>query len=161
AVRPVVRGAGHERGIRPGTENVAGIAGLGEACAMAMESLDEEANRQRRLRDSLEARLGQAGFVVHGKGAARLPNTVNGRFPGVRGSALVERLRGELAFTTGSACHAGVEHASAALLAMGIPAEEALGAIRLSLGRETREEDVERAAELLIAAAAPEKIVSA
>ena len=152
-LRPLMVGAGHERGLRPGTENVAGVAGLGEACAMALESLEEEAWRQRRLRDSLEARLATGGFVVHGAGAPRLPNTVNGRFPGVRGSALMARLGEELAFSTGSACHSGEEHASAVLLAMGIPAEDALGAIRLSLGRGTTKDEIARAAELLLAAA--------
>jgi cysteine desulfurase len=149
---PLVVGAGHERGLRPGTENVAGIAGLGAACALARGDLMMEAARQRALRDWLEARLATAGFVVHGAGAERLPNTVNGRFPNVRGSALVARVP-EVAFTTGSACHAGEEHASRALLAMGIPATEALGAVRLTLGRGTTEEEIDRAAALLIEAA--------
>jgi cysteine desulfurase len=153
-IAPVVVGAGHERGLRPGTENVAGIAGLGEACALARESLAAEAERQRALRDRLEAKLGAAGFVVHGAGAERLPNTVNGRFPGVRGSALLAKVP-EIAATTGSACHAGEEHASAALTAMGIAAEDALGAVRLTLGRGTTEEEIDRAAELLVAAAKP------
>ncbi len=148
---PLLRGAGHERGLRPGTENVAGIAGLGEACALAREDLAAEASRQKALRDRLEAALGAAGFVVHGKGP-RLPNTLNGRFPGVAGSALLARVP-ELAFTTGSACHAGTEHPSAVLLAMGLAASDALGAIRLSLGRGTTEADVDRAAALLVRAA--------
>jgi cysteine desulfurase len=149
---PLLVGAGHERGLRPGTENVSGIAGLGAACALAREDLATEAPRQRALRDRLEALLAAAGFIVHGASAPRLPNTVNGRFPGVRGSALLDRVP-EVAFSTGSACHAGEEHASRALLAMGIPAGEALGAVRLTLGRETTEADVARAAGLLVAAA--------
>jgi cysteine desulfurase len=149
---PFVYGAGHERGLRPGTENVSGIAGLGAACALARGDLATEAARQRALRDRLEALLGAAGFAVHGAGAERLPNTVNGRFPGVRGSALLARVP-EVAFTTGSACHAGEEHASPVLLAMGIPAAEALGAVRLTLGRGTTEEEIDRAAALLVAAA--------
>jgi cysteine desulfurase len=149
---PVVVGAGHERGIRPGTENVAGIAGLGAACALARRDLADETARQRALRDRLEALLGEAGFVVHGASTERLPNTVNGRFPGVRGAALLARVP-EVAFTTGSACHAGEEHASRVLLAMGIPAEEALGAVRLTLGRGTTAGDIDRAAGLLVAAA--------
>jgi cysteine desulfurase len=149
---PLVVGAGHERGLRPGTENVAGIAGLGEACALAREDLDAEGARQRALRDRLEAGLGAAGFVVHGAGAERLPNTVNGRFAGVRGSAILARVP-EIAFSTGSACHAGEEHASRALLAMGIPADDALGAVRLTLGRGTTAAEIDRAVELLTAAA--------
>jgi cysteine desulfurase len=146
---PLVVGAGHERGLRPGTENVAGIAALGEACALAREDLAAEAARQTALRDELAARLGAAGFVVHGAGAERLPNTLNGRFPGVRGSALLAAAPG-LAATTGSACHAGEEHASAALTAMGLAPDDALGAVRLTLGRGTTTADVERAAALLL-----------
>jgi cysteine desulfurase len=149
---PVLVGAGHERGLRPGTENVAGIAGLGEACAIAREDLEREGARQVELRDRLIARLAAGGFVVHGAGA-RLPNTVNGRFPGVRGSALLAATP-ELAFTTGSACHAGEERPSAVLLAMGIAPADALGAIRLSIGRGTSAADVERAADALLRAAA-------
>ncbi len=149
---PVLLGAGHERGLRPGTENVAGIAGLGEACAMAREDLAAEAARQERLRDRLAALLGEGGFVVHGEGADRLPNTVNGRFARVRGASLLARVP-ELSCSTGSACHAGEERASGALLAMGLADEEAHGAIRLSLGRGTTEAEVDRAAALLLEAA--------
>jgi cysteine desulfurase len=152
-VRPVLVGAGHERGLRPGTENVAGIAGLGEACAVAREDLASEWARQRALRDRLEAKLARAGFVTHGAGAPRLPNTLNGRFPGVRGSVLLGRVP-EVAFSTGSACHAGEERPSTALTAMGLSPDHALGAVRLSIGRTTTEACVDRAAELLAAAAA-------
>jgi cysteine desulfurase len=152
AVRPVLVGASHERGLRPGTENVPAIAGLGEACALALADLAAEAAREEALRDRLLSRLAAGGFVIHGAGR-RLPNTVNGRFPGVRGSALLAAVP-EVAFTTGSACHAGTESPSEVLLAMGIPPAEALGAIRLSLGRGTTAADVERAADLLLAAAA-------
>ncbi|MEP7126965.1 MAG: cysteine desulfurase family protein [Byssovorax sp.] len=152
ALSPLLLGAGHERGIRPGTENVAGIAALGEACAMAREDLAVESARQRGLRDRLEQRLAKAGFVLHGAGARRLPNTVNGRFPGVRGDELIARVPG-VAFTTGSACHAGQMKASRVLTAMGIAAGDALGAIRLTLGRLTTEGEIESAAALLVAAA--------
>ena len=152
-IGPVVLGAGHERGLRPGTENVAGIAALGEACAMASEDLAIEASRQERLRDRLAARLAAGGFVVHGEGAPRLPNTLNGRFPWVRGSALLAALP-EIAFTTGSACHSGAETPSAILTAMGIAPEAALGAVRLTLGRDTTEAEIERAADRLLDATA-------
>ena len=151
-LKPLVLGAGHERGIRPGTENVAGIAGLGEACAMAREDLPVESARQRGLRDRLEQRLAKGGFILHGAGARRLPNTVNGRFPGVRGDELAARVPG-IAFTTGSACHAGAMKASRVLTAMGMASEDALGAIRLTLGRLTTEGEIESAAALLLAAA--------
>lgn len=149
ALSPVLVGAGHERGLRPGTENVPAIAALGEACAAALEDLEAEARRQEALRDRLEGLLRKGGFEVHGAGAPRLPNTSNGRFPGVRGSDLMKRTP-ELAFSTGSACHAGEEHPSRVLLAMGIAAEEALGAVRLTLGRGTTEAMIDRAAALLV-----------
>lgn len=153
ALAPFAVGAGHERGLRPGTENVASIAALGEACAMAREDLATEAARQRALRDRLASALERGGFVIHGAGAERLPGTLSGRFPGVRGSALLAATP-NLAATTGSACHAGEEHASAALLAMGLDPRDALGAIRLSLGRGTTEAEVDTAARDLLAAAA-------
>jgi cysteine desulfurase len=149
---PLVVGAGHERGLRPGTENVASIAGLGAACAIAREDLGRAWARQRALRDRLEAKLAVGGFVVHGASAERLPNTVNGRFPGVRGSAVLARCEA-IAASTGSACHAGEESPSRVLLAMGVAHEAALGAIRLSLGRATTEAEIDRSAEALLAAA--------
>lgn len=152
ALHPLLVGAGHERGLRPGTENVAGIAGLGEACSVAAADLGEEARRQAGLRDRLEARLSEGGFVVHAAGAARLPNTSNGHFPGVRGSELMRRLP-EVAFSTGSACHSGEERPSRVLTAMGLSHEDALGAVRLTLGRGTTEAHVEEAAARILAAA--------
>jgi len=106
---------------------------------------------QRALRDQLEATLGAAGLVVRGPHATSAQHHQRLRPRRVRGSPL-SRVP-ELAFSTGSACHAGEEHASRALLAIGIPAGEALGAVRLTLGRWTTAAEVDRAAELLVAAA--------
>lgn len=153
-ISPVIVGAGHEHGLRPGTENVAGIAGLGAACALAHADVEQEAKRQARLIEKLEGGLSQAGFVTHGMGAPRLPNTLNGRFGAdVRGSALLARCEG-LAFSTGSACHAGHERPSSVLSAMGIGADEALGAIRLSIGRTTTEAMIDEAIAVLLKAVA-------
>jgi cysteine desulfurase len=149
SLSPVLVGAGHERGLRPGTENVPAIAALGEACAAALEDLEVEAKRQEALRDRLEGLLKHGGFEVHGAGSPRLPNTCNGRFPGVLGSDLLRRTP-EIAFSTGSACHAGEERPSRVLVAMGLAGEEALGAVRLTLGRGTSEAMIERAAALLL-----------
>ncbi len=150
---PLLLGAGHERGLRPGTENVAGIAGLGAACAAAGRELEVEMARMCALRDALWRRLADAvpGLELNGHPALRLPNTLNVRFPGATGSAVLAAAPG-LAASTGSACHAGHEQASAVILAMGVPADRAIGSVRLSLGRGTSEADVARAAELLIAA---------
>jgi cysteine desulfurase len=152
-VRPLILGAGHEGGLRPGTENVASIVGLGCACEIAGRGSGEERARVQGLRDLLWERLRKSvpGIVLHGHPEARLPNTLNVGFPGVSGGAVLERAP-EVAASTGSACHAGEERPSDVLTAMGIGDEEALGAVRLSLGRSTTAESVEQAAAALIRA---------
>jgi cysteine desulfurase len=148
---PFLLGAGHEHGLRPGTENVVGIAALGEACALAREDVVEEAARQKKLRAELEQRLARGGFVVVGHRVERLPNTTLGRFLGLRGSDVLARTPA-IAASTGSACHAGEEQPSKVLLAMGAEPEDALGAIRLTLGRGTTESDLDRAIAALLEA---------
>jgi cysteine desulfurase len=147
---PVLLGAAHERGLRPGTENVASIVGLGVACELAAADLDTEPDRQRTLRDLLwEAlRAGIPGIRLNGHPTERLPNTLNVSFPGTRGSAVLAAAP-ELAASTGSACHEGGETPSAVLTAMGVDAATALGAVRLSLGRATTRADIEEAAPAL------------
>jgi cysteine desulfurase len=149
---PFMLGAGQEHGRRPGTENVASIAGFGVACERAALELDTLATRLRALTESLFTRLSAAvpGLARNGHPQLRLPNTLSVRFPGVTGSAVLAR-SGVWA-STGSACHADVESASSVLLAMGIDPVEALGTVRLSVGRGTTEADVERAAADLAAA---------
>ena len=130
-VRPVLLGAGHEHGLRPGTENVPYIAGLGKACEIAARDLDTEAARLRALRDRLWELLCARvpGIRLNGHPTARLPNTLNVSFPGVRGSAVLTAAP-EVAASTGSACHEGGESPSAVLLAMGQEPTFALGAVR-------------------------------
>ncbi|MGM0577386.1 MAG: cysteine desulfurase family protein [Myxococcota bacterium] len=150
-LEPVLRGAGHEGGLRPGTENVASIVGLGAACEIARAGLDEESTRLRSLSDLLQALLRDAvdGLALNGHPDERLPNTINARFPGVRGSALLAHTP-QIAASTGSACHeGGGERPSAVLVAMGIEPEAALGSVRLSLGRATTEEEVRAVATAL------------
>lgn len=147
---PFALGASHERGLRPGTENVASIVGLGAACALVGRDLDAVAARLSRLRELLHAELAAAvpGLALNGHPTLRLPNTLNVRFPGVTGDAV---LRGApaVAASTGSACHDGHESASTVILAMGVAPAAALGAVRLTLGRATTEDDVVRAAAAL------------
>jgi cysteine desulfurase len=147
---PVLLGAGHERGLRPGTENVAFIVGLGVACELVGRDLEGTAARTRALRDLLRDRLaaGVPGLTVNGHRELRLPNTLNVRFPRASGSAVLEGAP-ELAASTGAACHEGEESASAVILAMGVPPPEALGSVRLTLGRGTTEEEVVRASDAL------------
>lgn len=147
---PFVLGAGHERGLRPGTENVAAIVGLGVACHRVRQDLETEAARVRLLRDRLWERL-QAevpGIRLNGHPADRLPNTLNVRFPGASGEELLAGAT-EVAASTGSACHDGQERASAVILAMGVALAEAVGSIRLTLGRHTTLAEVELAAQSL------------
>jgi cysteine desulfurase len=145
----VITGAAHERGRRRGTENVAGIVGLGKACELAERVMLVERMRLKGLRDELLGRLRAQvpGIVLHGHATERLPNTLLVSFPGIPGHELLEALP-EIAASTGSACHAGSDAPCASLLAIGVPPDEAIGPVRLSLGRGTTVEEIERAAEL-------------
>jgi cysteine desulfurase len=147
---PVLVGAGHERGLRPGTENVSFIVGLGAACELAAADLTDEADRQRALRDELWDALHEAvpAIKLNGHPSQCVPNTLNVSFPGVRGCDVLAKAP-EIAASTGSACHDGTELPSPVLLAMGIDAATALGAIRLSLGRGTTREQIRRAGRAL------------
>jgi cysteine desulfurase len=149
-LRPVLLGAGHERGLRPGTENVPYIVGLGRACQIAARDLEKEGARLRLLRDELWEllRAEVPGLRLNGHPTERLPNTLNVLFPGASGSAILEAAP-QVAASTGSACHEGAENPSAVLLAMGLEAGVALGAVRLSLGRGTSRKQVVGAARAL------------
>lgn len=142
-LKPVLRGAGHERGLRPGTENVASIVGLGVACEIAGRTLAEEGTRLRQLRDLLWNTIHEAvpNAAINGHPVERLPNTLNVRFPGVLGNAVLALAPG-IAASTGSACHESGESPSTILTAMGLEVDAALGSVRLSLGRGTTEEDI-------------------
>ena len=149
----VLTGANHERGVRPGTENVAGIVALGEACEIAERDLTANHMRLCALRDSLleKLRAGVHGLVLHGHPTERLPNTLFVTFPGISGSRLLAAVP-EIAASTGSACHSGSDGPCASLLAIGVAADQAVGPVRLSLGRESTVHDVEIAAERLTTA---------
>ncbi len=153
-IEPVLVGAGHEHGLRPGTENVPALVGFGEAARLAVQSMDEEHARICSLRDKLHAVLAHAipGLTLNGHPELRLPNTLNLSFPGVTGRELLTRAQADVAASVGSACHAGDAAVSGVLGAMGVTTEQAKGAVRLSLGRFTTELDIERAAQALIAA---------
>ena len=152
-IKPLLIGAGHEHGLRPGTENVASIVGLGQACEIARLSLVEESERLSRLRDRLWSLLREAipGIALNGYPAERLPNTLNVRFPAVAGNTLLAACP-VIAASTGSACHESGDSASEVILAMGIPESEALGSVRLSLGRFNTRQEIDLAATELIKA---------
>ncbi len=153
AVEPIQHGAAQEAGLRAGTENVASIVGLGRAAQRAQEELTQAAPQLQAARDRLEERLCEAlgdAALVHGQTAERLPNTLSISFPGVAGADLLRRVP-EVCASTGAACHMGGSM-SATLAAIGLTREQAAGTVRLSLGWETTVDEVEQAAELLIAA---------
>ena len=144
----VIHGASQESGRRAGTENVAYIVGLGVACELAKQKLASDMPRIQELRDRLQQRLSEQGWVLNGHPARRLPNTLNMSKTGLDGEKILAQTP-EIAASTGAACHAGRTDPSSVLLSMGIRHEQALGAVRFSLGRWTTEEDVERTAQAL------------
>jgi cysteine desulfurase len=150
---PLLLGAGQEHGRRPGTENVAFIVGLGEACRIAKRHLQTGLHQLRSLADELYGRLQREipGIRLVGHPVQRLPNTLNVLFPEVSGRRLLECCPGVFA-SNGSACHADSEQPSAILTALGIPPQQALGSVRFSLGRHTSRADIETAASQLVAA---------
>lgn len=150
AIPSVLDGAGQEGGRRPGTENVPYIVGLGRACRIARERLAEDATRIAALKERLWQGLaaGVPGLTRLG-GARTLPNTLSVLFPGVVGNDLLEATPA-IAASTGSACHAGSAQPSAIVLALGISPRDALGAVRLSLGRSSDDAEIDAAAAALI-----------
>src|SRR5271169_1399170 len=156
-LRQLLYGGHHQRGFRPGTENVAGIVGLGKAAELARISLAEDAARVGVLRDQLEhglvARVADAR--ANAAGAPRTPNTTNIVFSGIEGEALVIALdlKG-LACSTGAACSSGAVEPSHVLTAIGLTAAEARASIRFSLGRHTTPQQIAVALEIVPAAVA-------
>jgi len=151
-LRQLLYGGHHQRGFRPGTENVAGIIGLGKAAEIARESLAADARRVSALRNKLEegllARVPHAR--VNGGAASRTPNTTNFGFPGIEGEALLIALdlKG-LACSTGAACSSGAVAPSHVLTAIGLPPEEARASLRFSLGRHTTEQEIDFALQVI------------
>jgi cysteine desulfurase len=145
-------GGGHERGMRSGTLNVTGIVGMGEAARIAKEEFGPEVKRLRALRDRLQARLlaGIPDAVVNGDQSARLPHLTNVSFPYVEGESLIMGIK-ELAVSSGSACTSASLEPSYVLKGLGLGDELAHSSIRFSLGRFTTEEEVDHAADRVVA----------
>jgi cysteine desulfurase len=147
-LRQFLFGGHHQRGFRPGTENVAGIVGLGKAAELAAASLEHDATRISSLRDDLERGILQRvpQSRVNAATAPRTPNTTNILFPGVDGEALLIALdlKG-LACSSGSACSSGAVEPSHVLTAIGLTAAEARSSLRFSLGHHTTREEIDTA----------------
>jgi cysteine desulfurase len=160
---PVSTGGPHEHGLRAGTENVAAIVAFAEAAALAFEAAEAEGMRLRALRDRLERLVLSSvpDVRVNGAGAPRVPNTSSLSFQDVDGESIVLGLDvAGICASTGSACSTGDPEPSHVLRAMGRSPREAQGSIRLSLGRETRPEDIDTTAEVLAATVARLRRVS-
>jgi len=143
---PLIHGGRQEGGLRAGTENVIGIVGLGKAAELAVQRMPQMA-AVRVLRERLESGLKKIvpDAILNGHMNARLPNTLNMSLPGVRGESLVMAMDQQgVSFSSGSACRSGSPKPSYALLAMGLSEEEAHCSIRLSLGIENTEKEIDR-----------------
>lgn len=145
-------GGRHERGRRPGTENVAGIVGLGKAATLAGQEMADENRRLAALRDRLERTIlgGIELTTIHGAAAERVPNTANIRFDAIEGEAMVIALdlKG-MAVSSGSACSSGAVLPSHVLKAMGLTSEQARSSLRFSLGKQTTGHQIDTLLEIL------------
>lgn len=150
-LEPLLHGGGQEKNLRGGTENVAAIVGFGAAAELAAAELEARRAHLQRLRDRLEKRLARiTGLRVFAAMASRLPNTVQFALPPLHSATLLGLLdRKGYAVSSGSACASGSDVASPVLLAMGVPEDAALCAIRVSLGKDNTEGDVEAFVEAL------------
>ena len=145
-MEPLLHGGGHEKGRRAGTENVAAIVGFGRAAELAREAVSARHVQLRLLRDHLEQRLSaeMPELSIFGQRAERLPNTSFFAAPGVDGETLLMSLdQAGLAVSSGSACSTGEVEPSHVLMAMGIEAGLARGAVRVSLGKDSRRDEVD------------------
>ena len=148
---PLIHGGGQERGKRSGTENVAGIVGLGAASAIAQNEISEDESRLRVLKDKLLGNIssGISGVKLNGSLESILWNTLNLSIEGVQGDSLAMNLDIEgVAVSTGSACSEGAIDPSHVLSAMGLSRQEATSSVRISLGRFTSDKDIDYISEL-------------
>jgi cysteine desulfurase len=152
SIQPLMFGGAHENQRRPGTENVAGVAGMAAAADWVLRDADEERQRQAKLRDNFWTRIAKLfpDAQQNGDQAHRLANTLNTSFIGVDSETMLMALDLEgVCASSGSACMVGSVRASHVLLAMGLPMESARSAIRFSLGRRTTAEEIADAADAL------------
>jgi len=151
-IRPLIHGGEQERGLRGGTHNVPGIVGMGKAAEIAKDTLPDEAQRLAQLRDQLESGLlNRLSYIrIVGHPSLRLPGTLSVCVADADAESMVLALsRRGICVSSGSACSSGSLEPSHVLRAMGIPDEEALGALRFSLGAGNTEADVQRVLDVL------------
>jgi cysteine desulfurase len=147
-----LQGAGQENGLRPGTENVPAIVGMGAAAQLAARHVARDNAHLQYLRDEFHRLLQQEipDLTLNGHASMRLPNTLNVSFPRVSGRDLLREVDDKVAASVGSACHSESDNVSGVLAAMNIGPTRAMGAIRFSVGRYSTLEEISGAAEILI-----------
>ena len=147
----LMHGAGQEMAVRPGTENVLEIIGLGMACEIAARDLEKNMAHMQAMRDRLyEGLKKHCGKVrLNGHPQQRLPNTLSISFEGLAANRILDAIGSEVAASAGAACHSDTVEVSAVLEAMNVPLEWAQGTLRLTTGRMTTKEDIERAIQVI------------
>ncbi|HWA15654.1 MAG TPA: cysteine desulfurase family protein [Gemmatimonadales bacterium] len=151
-IAPLILGGGQQRGIRPGTENLIGIVGLGCAAKLAVQEREHEAKRMEQLATKLETALRSVvpDIRITAEDSPRAPHVLSVSIPGTEGAALLLNLdMAGVAASGGSACSTGSPEPSHVLAAMSIPTEQALGTVRFSMGHGSTEEDIARLVEVL------------
>lgn len=150
-IEPIMYGGGQELGVRPSTENVPGIVGLGKATEIAMDGMDADITHMTKIRDTIIDSISAIpGTTVNGSLEKRLCNNAHFRFDGIRGMDLVLKLSKEhIAVSTASACAAGSTEPSHVMTAIGLNPMQALSALRISLSRYNTMEDADTLAEVL------------
>lgn len=153
-IRPLFFGGGHERGLRPGTLDVPGIAGFGEACRLRFLEMETDESVIAARRDRLWNRIRTAlpETVLNGDPTRRLAENLHISIPGIPNTAIMARVGHRLAASTGSACSSGTVAASHVLRALNLPEEIIEGALRFGVGKATTEHEIDAAAELIVGA---------
>ncbi|MGB5713151.1 MAG: aminotransferase class V-fold PLP-dependent enzyme, partial [Waterburya sp.] len=155
-LEPIIFGGGHQKGMRSGTLNVAGIMGLGEACRLRQLEMAKDEQAIALLRDKLQNLLQEKipNLVVNGDLNSRLAGNLHISIPEIPNSAIIARIRDRLAISTSSACSSGVAAPSHVLRAMNLSEELIEGSLRIGLGKFTTEEEIEQSAETISEAVA-------
>ncbi|MCK4282152.1 MAG: cysteine desulfurase [Candidatus Lokiarchaeota archaeon] len=151
-VNPIIIGGGQERGMRSGSENMQGIVGFGKAAEIMKQEINQEADFLKRLRDKLISGILSSipKSYLNGHPEKRLPSNAHFRFEYIEGESLILLLRDQnISAATGSACSSKTLEPSHTLIAMGLLHEEAHGSLLISMGRYTKETDVEKVMEVL------------
>lgn len=149
---PVIYGGGHQNGYRAGTVNVPGAAALGEACRLRLAEGVKDARRIEKQRDRLQFLLEAAlpTLSVNGDHLNRLPGNLHVSIPGIPNQAVIARVREHLAVSTGTACSSGIEAPSHVLRAMLLDDSKLVSSLRIGVGKFNTDNEIDRAAELLI-----------